>query len=470
MLRSLIRLTSFLVPILTLAPSMHAQIIDLPRPVPDWAMTPPSVAAGQAFELSVLSYRYGCAHEFANQAVVVNDGRIDLSFTSSINPAVLCAAIEKAHGPAFKMPALKEGRYSVFMNLMLPCHVAEPMCRAAIVVEEAGILTVGGEGKITYVIDPAQVEADQEFTLKLLSPDFGCNIDYFRTASRVQDGKITLTFLDKANPLVRCAPLQKMYGPEYKLPGLKAGIYEVWAERLPACVEQGCKVLPVPEPVAKLEVKPIIVTRKGWFLKQKEVKSGAPFTLNVVNNDYGNCNTSFDHTSLVVQDNAINVSFVVVNTPDRVCLMDLRPHGPAFNVNAMKPGRYPLFVNVMPGCIFSEPRCLIAIPEFPAVASDTLIVSQTASLAGPAQSLKGLQASWRDGALRLRFPNGAQGRWRAEVLSLSGRRLHSALISAGADRGTAILSGIPKPDRGILLVRMVSPTLEAHTVRVPVQD
>lgn len=113
---------------------------------------------------------------------------------------------------------------------------------------------------------------------------------------------------------------------------------------------------------------------------------------------------------------------------------------------------------------------MIAIPEFQAVASDTLIVSQTVSLAGPVQSPKGPQASWRDGELRLQLPQGAQGHWRAEVLSLSGRRLHSTLVSAGADRGTAILSGIPKPDRGIVLVRMVSPTLEVHTVRVPVKD
>jgi hypothetical protein len=472
MIRPLFRLTALLLPILALISPMQAQIIIDP-PAPDWQLTPSQVAVGQDFALTALSNRYGCAHEFANQKVVVNDGRIDLSFTSTINPAVLCAAIEKPHGPTFKIPGLKEGKYAVYMNLLLPCHVQQNMCRAAIPVEYAGILAVSGEGRITYVISPSEVEAEKAFALKLLSPDFGCNIDYLRTASRVQDGKITLTFLDKPNPLVRCAPLEKMYGPEYKLPGLKAGTYEVWAERLPACVEQGCKILPVPEQVGKLSVKPVVIARKGWFLKQREVKAGAPFTLNVVNNEYGNCNTSFDHTSLVVQDNAINVSFVIVNNPDRVCIMDLRPHGPAYNVGAMKPGRYPVYVNVLPGCLFTQPQCMMIPPEFPAVASDTLTVSQTVALGGKAGSGSRMEpmASWQEGALKLMLPEGAQGLWRVEVMSLSGRLLHSDLVIAGSDRGAqgALITGIPDMDRGLILVRLVSPDRVSHMLRVPVQ-
>jgi hypothetical protein len=469
MIRPLIGM-AVLFSILVVAAPLQAQVVDLPLPAPDWELTPSKVEAGQDFALTALSNRYGCAHEFANHSVVVNDGRIDLSFTSTINPAVLCAAIVKPYGPTFKMAALKEGRYAVYMNLLLPCHVQEKMCRAAIPVEYAGVLTVSGEGKIAYVISPAEVEAEKAFALKLLSPDFGCNIDYLLTASRVQDGKITLTFLDKPNPLVRCAPLEKMYGPEYQLPGLKAGTYEVWAERLPACAEQGCKMLPIPEPVGKLSVKSV-AARKGWFLKPREVKAGAPFALNVVNNEYGNCNTSFDHTSLVVQDNAIKVSFVIVNNPDHVCVMDLRPHGPAFNVSALKTGLYPVYVNVLPGCIFSEPRCLIMPPEFPTVASDTLVVvSQTLGLGGKAGAgfRREPMAFWQGGALKLTLPEGAQGLWRAEVMSLSGRLLHSDLVIAGSDRG-ALLTGMRGVERGLVLVRLVSPDRISHLLRVPVQ-
>ena len=473
LIRMTARLTALLLPILILTAPIRAQVKDLPLPAPDWQLTPSQVAAGQDFALTALSNRYGCAHEFSGQTVVVNDGRIDLSFMATINPAKLCAAVEKPHGPTFKMPALKEGRYEVYMDLMIATCMVVGLCPEPLAMESAGVLTVSGEGKITYVISPAEVEAEKEFTLKLLSPDFGCNIDYFLTSSRVQDGKITLTFLDKANPLVRCAPLEKMYGPEYKLPGLKAGTYEVWAERLPACVEQGCKILPVSEPVAKLTVKSAVAIRKGWFLKQREVKAGAAFALNVVNNEYGNCNTGFDRTSLVVQDNALSVSFVIVDYPERVCLTDIRPHGPSFTVNALKPGRYPLFVNVLPACLFTEPRCLILPPVAPAEASDTLIVTQTVALGGAVGAASRMEpmapiASWRDDGLSLMLPAGAPGLWRAEVMSLSGRRLHSARITAGSD-GRARLTGMRNPEPGLVLVHLVSPDRESHLLRVPVR-
>ena len=124
MIRPLIRmmtlLTALLFPILIMTAPMQAQINDLPRPAPEWELTPAQVAAERDFKLTVLSNRYSCAHEYANQTVMVNDGRIDLSFTSTINPARLCAAIEKPYGPAFKMPALKEGRYEVFMQIDFP--------------------------------------------------------------------------------------------------------------------------------------------------------------------------------------------------------------------------------------------------------------------------------------------------------------------------------------------------------------
>lgn len=468
MIRSLIRMTALLFPILIAAAPLQAQAVDLPLAAPDWQLTPAEAAAGQAFALTVLSSRYGCAHEYANQTIVVKEGRIDLSFTSSINPARLCAAVEKPFGPTFKMPALKEGRYEVYMDLMTATCMVVGLCPEPLPLESAGVLTVSGEGKITYVLSPAEVEAEKEFPLRLLSPDFGCNIDYLLTSSRVQDGKITLTFLDKPNPLVKCAPLEKMYGPEYMIPGLKARTYEVWAERLPACAEQGCKMAAVPEPVGKLVVKPAGPLRKGWFLKQREVKAGAPFTLNVVNNEYGNCNTGFDHTGLVVQDNALSVSFVIVDYPERVCVMDVRPHGPSFNVEAMKPGRYPLSVSVMPACLFSEPRCLV-IPEVPAVASDTLVVIQAGILgvASGSGSRTQPRASWRDGALNLMLPEGASGIWRAEVMDLSGRLLHTGQVAAGSDRG-ALMTGIRNPERGILLVRLVSPARQSHLLRVPV--
>jgi hypothetical protein len=320
---------------------------------------------------------------------------------------------------------------------------------------------------VSYLINPASVEAETDFTLELLSPQFTCNLEYLRTSSRVQDNKITLTFLDKANPLVRCIPEKQAYGPAYKLQGLKAGTYEVWAERLPACVEQDCKVLPVPVLVARLAVTPKQDARKGWFLKSRVANAATPFDLQVVNNAYGNCNTSFEHASLVVRDGSISVSFVIVDHPDRVCVTDIRPHGPAFSLQGMKPGRYPVLVQVLPACVYATPSCLpvvlLAAPEV----VDTLVVMQSLGLGGPTRSGSGTLASWRDGSLSLNLPAGATGIWGVDVLSLSGRRLHKGQVAAG---NGAVLLGLRKPERGMVLIRMTSPALETHTLKVPVQD
>lgn len=470
MTRSSSRLTAALTLAFAMAIPLHAQIIIDP-PLAAWTLSPENTKADEAFTLSALSYRYTCASSFANQVVNVVEGRINLSFTSSIRPEVSCPANDlRPYGPAFKMPPLKAGKYAVSMNLLLPCHVTQPACRIAIPVEAAGTLIVGAlDPVISYVIDPAQVAAGQDFSLNLLSTYFHCNIDFTYLASRVQDGRITLTYLDKANPVRLCLDDKGLYGPAYKMTALKAGTYEVWAERLPACVEQGCKILPIPVLAGKLVVAEGPYARKGWFLKNREVKAGAAFNMGVVSNDYGSCNTEFANTSLVVQDNQIRVSFSIKSIPDRVCIVDIRPHGPTFQVQALKAGRYPLFVQVMPACLFTEPRCeLIDIPPIP-VPVDTLIVSQSLSLGGPsAPSGQGPAAFFRDGSLSLQLPAGAQGIWRADVLNLSGRRLESVPVAAG--EGALNLSLASKPQRGVYMVRLVSPARETHTIRVPVKD
>lgn len=449
---------------LSLALPLHAQT-DPKEPA--WILTPDRAIAGQDFELAVLSYRYTCANVYENQKVVVNEQRIDLSFTTSADPKVLCPAIYKPYGPTFKMPALKAGRYAVHMNLLLACHVQEPMCRAAIQVEPAGTLVVSEEGKVSYFLNPTTVEAETDFTLELLSPEFTCNLVYLRTSSSVQDNRITLTFLDKSDPLRDCVPERKAYGPAYKLRGLKAGTYEVWAERLPACVEQDCKMLPVPELVGRLVVTPKQVLRKGWFLKSREATAAAPFNLQVVNHEYGNCNTSFEHASLVVRDGGIHVSFVIVDHPDRVCVTDIRPHGPSFSLQGLRPGRYPVTVQVYPACVYATPSCLPVILLPAAEVVDTLIVMQSLGLGGSARSAPGALAAWRDGALALSLPEGATGIWGVDVLNLSGRRLHKSHVAAG--NGAALL-GFRKPERGMVLVRMTSPTSVTHTLKVPVQE
>jgi hypothetical protein len=474
------RFLAALIPVmgLILVPAAKAESL----PMPEWVLSPTTVPAEQSFSLSAQSYRYNCGTVYENQSVSVVGDRIDLSFTAEDRLDVACPTIYRPYGPTFRMPALKPGRYQVFMNLLLPCHVTQPACRAAIQVEEAGILNVGVEEPIRYSITPTATEAGKDFSLQLIGSQFGCAHEFSMTASRVQDGRITLTFLDRINPVILCAAVDgRKYGPTYKIPGLKAGTYEVIAERLPACAVENCKVLPAQVSAGKLSVTSEPVKPVGWFLKEKLTLAGTPFTLQLLNHDYGNCQTRFTHTSVVAQEGRIDVSFVIETDTNIRCITDIRPHGPAFRLEAMKTGTYPVFVSVLPKCMFTEPRCAIAMADeeaglpvidpvlrpFP-MPADTLQVIQTLAVGGSRSgAMTAPSAGYRDGSLSLRLPAGSEGVWKAEVLTLSGKRLQGGEVSVSA-AGEATVSFPRNPERGVYLLRLVSPSRETHTIRVPV--
>lgn len=474
------RFLAFLLPALALVRVPAAQApIEPVMPEPKWVLSPTAAPAEQSFSLSAQSYRYNCGTVFGNQSVSVAGDRIDLSFTAEERLDVACPAIYRPYGPDFRMPALKPGKYQVFMNLLLPCHVTQPACRAAIPVEEAGILYIGVEEPIRYSITPTSTAAEKDFALQLIGSQFSCAHEFSMLASRVQDGRITLTFLDKINPAVLCPAVVRPYGPTYKIPGLKAGVYEVFAERLPACAEQACKVMPVTEPAGRLSVTSGPARPVGWFLKEKRTPAGSPFSLQLLNHDYGNCQTRFTNTSVVAQAGRIDVSFVIETDTDIHCITDIRPHGPSFRMDALRPGSYPVYVSVLPKCQYTEPRCAIIAADaeaaptiidplrpFP-VAVDTLQVIQTLAVGLARPGAAAPQAGYRDGALSLRLPAGSKGDWRAEVLTLSGKRLQGGEVAVSG-LGEASISFERKPERGVYLLRLVSPERVIHTLRVAV--
>lgn len=445
---------------------------------PNWILSPAQVAADQAFSLSLLSYRYSCATEYDHLNVSAADGVISLGFTSRINPAVLCPMVYKPYGPSFRVPALKAGAYKVKAVLYQECHFNPAPCKSMPITEDAGVLTVGGEGRISYSLEPSTVKAGKTFSLQLVGSLFHCATEFSDLASRVQEShppRIVLTFRDTVNPLVLCTDENGSFGPVYKMPALAAGTYEVFAERLPVCAERGCTVVPTLQPAGKLTVTDGGEPREGWFLKEKVVVAGAPFTLSLLNHAYGNCQTEFTHTSMVVTSpevssrHGINISFVVEDHPERVCIADIRPHGPSFKVDALRPGIYPVFVDTIPACVFENPMCQLNPPIVllgPPV--DTLEVVTPLGVQGGRNAIAASPAaSWRDGALSLRLPPGGAGTWRANLLTLSGKRLHSQSV---AGEGEARLALVTRPERGVYLLRLVSPAGQTHTLHVPVQD
>lgn len=307
-----------------------------------------------------------------------------------------------------------------------------------------------------YTITPTSMEAGKEFNLSLLSYEFNCGTTYDNLATSVVGNVITLSFLDHPDPAAVCPAIYKPYGPTFKMAALKPGTYTVKAYRHPDCLP--CELLGVTADAGTLTIT-AGVSKKGWFLKTGEVLVGKPFTLQLLNESYGNCQTSFSNQSIISSDNRIMATFLVENHPERVCITDIRPHGPAFEMQGLKVGVYPVYVTQLLACEISAPFCVV--DRLLPVPSDTLVVTQ--SLAILLSDLRAGASKVRMNGTRADFilPEGIGGNWKAELLSLNGRRLASASVDAEGGSRAEFEMGI-RPDRGVYLMRLSAPDGETH--------
>ena len=365
-------------------------------------------------------------------------------------------------GPTFEMPALKAGTYEVWATRMLECMYERrdsmPMCKVVLQPVSAGKLTVLAEGKSEYNINPTSAAEDKDFELSLLSYQFNCGTTFDNLSVGGSGSEIILNFLDHEKADVACPAIYRPYGPTFKIGALKAGSYKVRAYRLPAC--HPCEMMGQTTDVGTLTITGGN-DRSGWFLKQREVMAGKAFTLQLLNEAYGNCQTSFSHKSIGASGGVITASFLAETDPNIVCITDIRPHGPAFDMAALNVGVYPVYVNQLLECQVTAPFCAIKMPmPYPA---DTLVVTQTLSAliselraGAPKAELMGSRAA-------VTLPEGIGGTWKAELLTLNGRRLAATSVNAEGGQRAEFDLGL-KPQRGVWLLRLSSPDGETHMI------
>ena len=129
-----------------------------------YSLSPDHANSKAAFILKTLSNRFSCAAVFYKQRVNVDDSKkvIDLSFQDSA--AGLGPCVGGPVGPAFNIPALKDGSYEVYVSLDGNCPGAI-VCPPPISVPElAGILTVSSRAGISPVLISAN-ESDTRVQL-----------------------------------------------------------------------------------------------------------------------------------------------------------------------------------------------------------------------------------------------------------------------------------------------------------------
>jgi hypothetical protein len=160
---------------------------------------------------------------------------------------------------------------------------------------------------------------------------------------------------------------------------------------------------------------------EGWFLKARQVQAGKPFTLQMLNQKYGNCQTAFSSTEAVMEKGVLNAKFKTVTDSNKVCITDIRPWGPSFEMAGLEAGRYPVVYWEVPACY---PDCHL-IPGFKSL--DTLTVGTSTALtplAGPSLS------------------SATRGSRKTDLRSISGR-LEPAI---GGSPSSFRLFGLPKPN------------------------
>lgn len=297
-----------------------------------------------------------------------------------------------------------------------------PISLAALIIAVAIAYASGQTDRNALFIKPSRVDADKAFVLEVLSFRWNCGATYSHIESAAAAGRLDIRFAVTENPAAICPAIEKPYGPKVPVKALPAGRYDVWATPLLPCqvAPQPCEVPEKPERAGILTVGR--QADADWFVSPAATAAGKAFDLRILNERYGNCQTSFDHESLAVRDGRIVASFVIRTDTTLVCIVDIHPHGPAFHVEALKAGKYPVDVIETPACIYEKPVCPWLPPDLVARTVDTLLVTGTnAALASGRDLAHRPAVRLERGRLRIGKSAGAETR------SLHGRILGPVL-------------------------------------------
>jgi len=423
------------------------------------SVAPNPAPANKAFQLLLQGVATDCYTTFTRESVTVSDARIDLRYTAFSSGIVtdpkpvspVCPVAATGHSaasllasmPVFAMPALKAGKYQVWATSMPECLFSEPSCKIAVRPDSVGILVVQGDVPMSYMLNPSATPEGQAFALQLLSYGFTCATAFDQLSAVVSDGVITLSFSDQELPK-GCMDTYNPYGPTFQMPALKAGSYKVRVNRLQLNAVVDAGVLLVTGATAHTD----------WYLKEHTVAADKAFSMQLLRDDIGNCQTSFSHESVTVVSGSIYASFVLESYPDRVCVMDVRPFGPSFSVSALKAGIYPVLPEQLMLCQVTQPMCYppVKVPT----ATDTLVVTKTAALLLSEMRARGPKVELRGQTAFFTLPAGQAGTWRAVLTTLDGRILAEARVAGSPGDRVSVPVG-QAPAHSLNLLRLISP-------------
>jgi hypothetical protein len=214
-----------------------------------------------------------------------------------------------------------------------------------------------------YILSPDTVEEGIAFELSLLHSKYHCATEFTHLSVEISGRNINLSFLPVENPYVGvCSPDSPPVGPSFRMEALEAGVYAVHAIQLLPCMvsDPACMIAVIPEFAGNLTVTS--GTEIQWSISPEKATANTPFTLQILNIEYNNCNYIFDNQYIQINGNEIILSYSTQMTR-RWCLTSISPWGPAYEMEGLEAGRYQVYAMEYPACISDDPPCLAEMPE-----------------------------------------------------------------------------------------------------------
>ncbi len=423
-------------------------------PSPTFTISPEKAPAGEQFNLQALSHQFSCGTSYSRQSYRLENGRLVLTFDWKTDPAVMCPAVVRPYGPSFRIKPLEPGKYPVWVERPCPvgaqCLHLETYAAGTLVVEKADF-------PAKYLLSPSDVAAGRDFKLELSSYQFTCVTSFSHKRVRQTDSTIVLSFLAKDDLDIACPMIYKPYGTTFPVEGLNAGRHAVYVERLAPCMvsNPACMMAVVPE-LAGYIVATDEQPPKTTFVAPNPAKARKPFTLELWSYDFA-CNSEFSHQSVLVQGRDITLSYREQRLTRIACPAIYAPYKADFRLPALAEGRYRVFAQMLPDCMFiGKPECAVD-PLIQRNAIDTLLVKEDVSTRVSLNVFNGVKTPSlvREGSsLRLEMAASKAGVLRVELFSLRGDRLAGAQHHVAGPGTTSLRLKPNQPlKRGLYILR-----------------
>jgi hypothetical protein len=209
------------------------------------SIDPYQVEAGKPATVSVTGTSEYCSPVVTHRKAAVEGGVIILTGGWSNDPAVRCVSGPRAYKLDFDLPALKAGAYTVVNRIQPECAYAPAPCPFAFLADTGRVQAISKDS-LAYHIKPDSVRAGAAFKLQVIAKDFTCGSKFTQTSVQMEGHRISVTFAHEAHPDAICPAVHADYGPEFDVPALAAGNYQVFAYRIFPCAQgQICPLLAI---------------------------------------------------------------------------------------------------------------------------------------------------------------------------------------------------------------------------------